>query len=250
MKNEIKEYATKINNALKLGLFSSVKNLIDSMHIDESLTTLEELDTNFSSIGLSLNDDAPEGLTVFYAAVLIKLNCLNVDTSSIDNFLDSSVDKWEQIEDSPWSALSESLTLNFFDYDGENCVKDHTRYWFAIVNFRQGEHISGHLYSLVKSDHYIADEDTFKSICGLQAAHGFNCGVFDDICYGVPCFDAEGFITYPNDVIEISQTEFVSRSKHIKESWDYDPNMDGEVKEACLSQLEDTVELVFDEISF
>ena len=250
MKDEIKEYATKINNAFKLGLFSSVTNLIDSMHIDESLTTLEQLDVSFNSIGLSLSDDAPESLSIFYAVVLIKLNCLDIDTSSINHFLDNSVDKWEQIEDSPWSALSESLTLYFFDYDRESMAEDYTRYWFAIVNFKQGEHISGHLYSLVKTEHYIDDEDTFKSIYGLQAAHGFNYGVFDDICYGVPCFDAEGFITYPNDVIEISQSQFDSRSKHIKESGDFDPNMDGEVKKAYMSGLDDTVELVFDEISF
>jgi tRNA nucleotidyltransferase (CCA-adding enzyme) len=82
------------------------------------------------------------------------------------------------------------------------------------------------------------------SALACQAEVAMNSGSFDSDTYGRPCFDIDGFITYPSEIKEINESTF-NMLKPFIESYPLEQseeNLDGDVSSFVSYQSEENLD--------
>lgn len=229
LKNEIAVLADKaIEQALINNDYQPVIELINQETQAFTISDVEELTNSLDSIGLSVADDAPDLLNSFHLVILLKLIDLPVSTLNIEHLLDLFLEKWELVEESHWDIFSQQIIFDF-------TLESQSRYWAVTTGTRIGD-ICGNKLSVLALN---VGNDQCKDLLAkieFEAAHQTNYGTFDDACYGQACFDVDGYIAFPDDIVEISKTEFGVLSKYNGKNFTFDLNdLSDPVKEALNS---------------
>lgn len=202
------EIAILINKHLAAGVEqshrSTIKVLDDCIANRLTATQSHEYKCSFHNAGLSLADDAPNYLSVLHAALIVRALAFidGADAEYIGRFLDDSVDKWEQVESQNWPWFARQVYSQAFE------DADMTTYWTIATTVKTGEHIEFTVYSLA----FGLGVDI--KLLEWEVAQTINRGRFDSDLYGTPCFDNDGFISYPESIKEISNVEFKVLSEY------------------------------------
>ena len=82
------------------------------------------------------------------------------------------------------------------------------KHYLITTEFRIGE--------IVESITRVCKSAMRPESCQAEVAQGMNCGSFDKDMYSRPCFDIDGFITYPSSIKEIDESTFELLMSHIE----------------------------------
>ncbi|MEJ6533998.1 hypothetical protein [Pseudoalteromonas lipolytica] len=209
------EVAQQVDELLGSGDIDSANELIETSL--KSLTPSNKSTLSACLFSTNLTIDSELHIEDYVFAWLVNVTLLG-SFKHIESLLDDNVDKWEAVEDYNWSYFA-----NFISVD-----QDSQRYWVVTTSYRIGDN-TGEKITLVEVDKnnipatfdlmyehecglaqctFESTQENIELLIEYEYASQLNGGSFDNECYGRPCFDVDGYITYPNSIEEITGDEF------------------------------------------
>ncbi|BDA63124.1 hypothetical protein [Shewanella xiamenensis] len=193
------------------GLAQIINGAINVYFNKLSKTTQAKLAEEFENY-LWIDDDSEHIMHLGTAALLLALTVHLQEGSTkelIDDLLDKHVVKVESMEFTPWEYFAEPLAAILSTDDALKPVS------FYCINtaFRIGD-TEGTVTNVVMCDW----ESPNTVAMAAEIAQAVSCGSFEGDLYAKPCFDRDGFITWPESITEITEADYNTMAKHIPTS--------------------------------
>ncbi|RZD19748.1 hypothetical protein [Pseudoalteromonas sp. MEBiC 03485] len=216
------EVAQQVDELLGGGNIDSANELIETTL--KSLTSSNKSSLSAGLFSSNLTIDSELHIEDYVFAWLVNVTLLG-SFKYIESLLDENVAKWEAVEDYNWSYFA-----NFISVD-----HDSNRYWVVTTHYRIGDN-TGDKITLVEVDRndipatfdlmcehecgraqctFETTQENIELLIEYEYASQLNGGSFDNECYGRPCFDVDGYTTYPKSIEEITGVEFDVLKKHL-----------------------------------
>jgi hypothetical protein len=142
-------------------------------------------------------------LCQLYAVMLVMLSFESHLESKVAAFcratLDDNIDTWEPVQHHDWAWFANNIGKAVARMLNSNSMKH-----YLISSAFQIDEISNKILHVAKCDNPLVD----LRILQAEAALSVNSGNFDAEFYSTPCFDSDGFISYPDKITEIDESEF------------------------------------------
>lgn len=215
------EVAQQVDELLGDGNIDSANELIENNLKSLTQSNKSSLSACLSEASLTIRSELHIEDYVF--AWLINVTLLGT-FKHIESLLDENVAKWEAVEDYNWSYFANFISVGH----------DSHHYWVVTTSYRIGDN-TGDKITLVEVDRndipatfdlmyehecgraqcsFESTQDSIELLIEYEYASQLNGGRFDNECYGRPCFDVDGYITYPKSIEEITGVEFDVLKKH------------------------------------
>jgi len=192
-------------------LGDAVAVAVGSLTISQRDVIIDEVESYglIESSIMGAAEDEREDFTCLGMAILLALGCQNGFAEKLDDLFERNFSLHESIEhhtiEEACNSCYEIVMSNI--QNPESAVK----YYVFVSTWRCGD-ITGEdrqLYKSTSTDRNaaLAHKEELEQ-ASWAVARDVNNGQFDEHCYGQPCFDADGFIVYPSEIIEITDKKF------------------------------------------
>ncbi|QIR16622.1 hypothetical protein [Shewanella aestuarii] len=180
--------------------------LIDATTIDDQVNYYANKDMTFEERDFDENDDEFSylGMTILLA--------LGVQNGFVEKLTDLFEHNFLLHENIDYHTIEDVCTHCYASV--MSTMQDPAlaaKYYVFVSTWRIGD-VTGEdrqLYKATSTDRNAAlthQEELEQA--SWAVARDLNNGKFDEHCYGQPCFDVDGFIVYPSDIIEVTAKKF------------------------------------------
>lgn len=198
--------AVKIISVVLSGEAQEIQKVVDEHLSVLTVSQYDEFSSAIADANLLISSKAcDKGYTEIQLAYILMAS-IHDDSGVIELFADEHIDKHESVELADWSCFAKSVCKSWLRVQDDESLS--TYYFVVKTNCQVGN------TPMVKTDLAMAESRDVEYL-GPVIAQQVNGGLYDSELYGEPCFDADGFITYPESVVEVSSREFKVLSTHI-----------------------------------
>jgi hypothetical protein len=193
------ESKSEAKELFKLGAVPII-NSLNYSNQQELKGLLHEHDLQIDDTHPSENQDL---LCQLYVVMLVMVSFEGHLENKVATFcretLDDNLEAWEHVQHNDWSFFAKNISKSVFRMMDNNLM----RYYLISSSFRIG-YTSNTIHHVARCNNSLVD----LRILQAEAAQSVNQGRFNADIYDTPCFDVDGFISYPEAITEIDEGTF------------------------------------------